>query len=460
MRRTFASTTTLSLISAAVALAYLMTLTAPVFGDDRHFVEGAAIFQLPLRDFLRGLFSRNYLSMTGEGTYQPLVTLFHYATHGHPAWYRAFGVALHAINAGLVYGVARGVLKAAPVSAFLAAMLFALFPAHAETLIVSSFKGNLFAFMFSLASLLCWAHALESGRGPYSYGALTAAFLFFALALLSKETGILVPGLLAGYSFLFARRKRPDLQRRAGLGAALAAACYLFWRFRGLDTGPMPAAPHSPSLLFGWYVKTLLWPHPLCRERLAPEGWRWHALTGLFLVSLWAARHRPEILFGLLLLALGLLPVIQRAQYYMDSPVADRFLYLSAAGLALALGLAARGPAATTALATTALIWGVLTVRRNFLYRDTRALYEQTVACAPGHFKAWGVLAENQLGRGELAAAQANARKAVELNPYYPGALRILAISSEMLGDTEQARDAQRRERALFPPEPPVGFQR
>lgn len=434
-------------LAAAVALAYAATLTAPVFGDDRRFVENSPFLLLPLSEFLRGLFSRDYLALTGEGTYQPLVTLFHYAAHGRPALYRAAGILLHAVNAALVYRVALR-LKTAPSSAVLAAALFALFPTHAETLIVSSFKGNLFAFLFSFAALLCWARALDTG----SWRAVAGAYLCFALALASKETGLLAPGLMAAYSLLFARRRHPHLQRRAGLGFALAAACYLFWRFRGLDTGAMPPWPHSPSLLFGWYMKTFLWPYPVCRERLAPAGLSWHAFTALFLAALWGARRRPEILLGLLMMALGLMPVIQRAQYYMDSPVADRFLYLSAAGFALALGLAARGRAARAALAATALIWGGVTLQRNLLYRDTRALYEQTVACAPDHFKAWGVLAENQLSRGEDAAAQASARKAISLNPYYPGGLAILRVSSERLGDAETARAAALLEAELFPP--------
>lgn len=433
-------------LAALAAVVYASTLTAPVFGDDRHFVEGAPFLLVPFWEFIRGLFSRDYLGLTGEGTYQPLVTFFHYLTHAHPAVFRASGVILHVVNSLLVYRIALR-LKAVPLNAFLAAALFLLFPSHTETLIVSSFKGNLFAFLFSLSAVLFWAKALEEGSPRHVAGAFTC----FALALASKETGVLVPGLLAGYSVLFARDKHLDLQRRAGLGFALAAACYLFWRFRGLDTGPMPAQPHSPSLLFGWYVKTLLWPYPVCRERLAPSGLQWHAFTGLFLAAAWAARRRPEVLFALLLLALGVLPVIQRAQYYMDSPVADRFLYLSAAGFALALGLAARGPVAIAGLATAALVWGEMSFQRNFLYRDTRALYEQTVACAPGHFKSWGVLSEHQLAHGEFKAAQDSARRAVGLNPYYPGGLRILEIASERLGDDAQARDARRLRDELFP---------
>lgn len=435
-------------LAAAVALVYAPTLTAPVFGDDRHFVEGAPVLLAAFPDFLRALFSRDYFIHTGEGTYQPLVTLFHYATRGHPVVYRACGLLLHAVNACLIHRFALR-LGASSASAILAAALFALFPAHAELLIISSFKGNLFALAFALSSLLCWATAVEKGSGR----AVAGAFLFFVLALASKETGILIPGLLAGYSLLFARRRFPDLQRRAGLGFALVSACYLLWRLRILDHGIDPPAPHSPSLLFGWYLKTLAWPHPVCRERLAPEGAGWHVFTGLFLASAWAARRRPGILFGLLFLALGLTPFIYRAQAYMDSPVADRYLYLSAAGFVLSLALAARAPAAKAALAAMAVVWGGLTAQRNVLYRDVRALYEQTVVCAPRHFKAWGVLAEHQLGAGEFAAAQASARTAVTLNPYYPGGLTIWALSSFRLGDYDQARDAVRLELSLFPSE-------
>lgn len=449
MRRHSAVDATAPYVLAALAAAvYAATLTAPVFGDDRVFVEGSAALGLPFGAFLRGLLSRDYLSFTGEGTYQPLVTLFHYATRGHPAVYRAAGVALHAVNACLLHRAARR-LGVAPVGAFLSAALFALFPAHAETLIVSSFKGNLLALGFSLSALLCWIEAVESG----SRRATAGAFAFFALALASKETGLLAAGLLASYSLLFARKTRVGLQRRAGLGLALMSACYLFWRFRGLETGWMPPSPHSPSLLFGWYVKMLVWPHPLCRVRTAPAGWEWHALTAFFFAALWKARRRPAVLFGLFATVLGLLPVLQRAQYYMDSPVADRFLYAAAAGFALALGAAASSPAATAALAAAGLAWGAIGLQRNLLYRDTRALYEQTVACAPGHFKAWGILSQSQLAAGEYEAARESARRAVILNPQYPGGLRVLAEASERLGDLEQARAARSLERALLEPE-------
>lgn len=426
-------------LAAAAAAAYAASLGAPVFGDDRVFVEGAAVFSLPPAEFLSVLFSRDYLAATGEGTYQPLVTLFHYLAAGRPLLYRAAGIALHALNAELVRRAARR-LGAAPPAALLGGLLFALFPTHPETLIVSSFKGNLLALTFSLSALLGWTRVLETG----SPARLAAVFACFVLALLSKETGVLIPAWLAAWSLLIDRR-RPLLARRALLGFALAAAVYLWWRFVGLGAESMPRVAWSPASLAGWYAAKLAWPFGACRERLAPSGPFWPAAAAAFAALAWSARRRPPVLFGLAIAALGVAPQVWRARFYMDSPVADRFLYASAAGLALALAALAEGRRARAALAALAAAFGVASANRNLLYRDLDALYEQTAACAPEHFKAWGVLAARRLDEGDFAGARDCAARAVALNPYYPGGLRVLSLAAGRLGDEKTARAAAAR---------------
>ncbi|UPT73653.1 MAG: hypothetical protein M0D55_17615 [Elusimicrobiota bacterium] len=320
-------------LAGAAALVYAATVNAPVFGDDRVFVESAAGFALPAGEFLRALFSREYFTLTGEGTYQPLTTLFHYFTHGRPALYRGAGIALHALNAELVRRAARR-LGAAPDAALLGGFVFLLFPTHPETLIISAFKGNLLALTFTLGAFLCWARGRAAG-----------AFACFLLALASKETGLLVPAWLAGWTLLFERR-RPEFERRAALVFALAGALYLWWRFIGLGASDMPRVPWNPAALSGWYAAKLAWPFEACRER-TPPALAWSLAAVAYAAAVWAARRRPAVLFGLLAAALGVAPHVWRARYYMDSPVADRFLYMSAAGLALALSAAsgrARAP--------------------------------------------------------------------------------------------------------------------
>lgn len=424
-------------VAAAVAAAYAATVTAPVFGDDRVFVEAAPVYSLPFGEFLRRLFSRDYLAVTGEGTYQPLTTLFHYFTHGHPAVYRAAGIALHALNAELVRRVARR-LGLDETASLLAALLFALFPTHAETLIVSAFKGNVLALAFTLAALLLWTEKKAAG-----------AAACFVLALASKETGLLVPVWLAAWTLLYEKR-RPDFERRAALGFALVSALYLWWRFAGLGAGELPRAPWNPAALLGWYAAKLVLPFAACRERLAPAA-GWSLAAAAALGSAWFLRRKPAALFGVVVALAGVAPHVWRARWYMDSPAADRFLYMSAAGFALTLAALAKTKNARRGLAALVLAYGAATVSRNLIYRDLDSLYAQTAACAPGHFKAWGVLAGWKYDRGDYEAARACAARAVQLNPWYPGGLRVLRESAEKLGDEKTARGAAALERELFP---------
>lgn len=423
--------------AAAAAAAYAATVTAPVFGDDRVFVEASAANALPPGAFLRALFSRDYLGLTGEGTYQPLTTLFHYAAHGHPAVYRSAGIALHALNAELVRRAAKR-LGLDETASLLAALLFALFPTHPETLIISAFKGNLLALTFTLGAFLLWTEKKTAG-----------AAACFVLALASKETGLLVPVWLAAWTALYEKR-RPDFERRAALGFALISVLYLWWRFVGLGAGGMPRVPWNPAALLGWYAAKLVLPFAACRERLAPAA-GWSAAAAAALGSLWFLRRKPAALFGALVALAGIAPHVWRARWYMDSPVADRFLYMSAAGFALALASLAKSRNFRAGLAALAVVYGVAAVSRNLLYRDTGALYAQTAVCAPGHFKAWGVLAGWKYDRGAYEDARACAARAVSLNPWYPGGVRVLRLAAEKLGDETTAKGAAALERELFP---------
>jgi hypothetical protein len=425
------------LLACAVAAAFGPLLGAPVFGDDRVFIEGAAVLRLPPGAFLAAVFSRGYLAVTGEGTYQPLVTALHYLTAGHPALSRGAGLLLHWACAVLLLALARRL--GAPAKAALgAALLFAVFPTHTETLAVASFQGHVLAALFSLAAVLCWARALETGRPAPAAG----AFACFALALLSKETGLLAPALAAVYSLLFARRARPDLQRRAALGAALLGCAYVLWRFRVLDQPALgEPVPSNAAVVLGWYAARLAWPLPLCREHVPPSS-PWALGAAAYAAALWAARKRPRALFGLLVAGVGLLPFIDVARHYKDSPVADRFLYLPSAGLALALAEALARTRAAAALAVLGLGWLGACLRRDLQMRDLGALYAQTTRCAPDHPKAWGVLAGYELSRGDYAAAKEHASRAVALGPIFPGAWSVLEAADTALGDEDGARKA------------------
>ncbi len=373
-------------LAAGIALVYAPALTAPVIYDDAAHVRDNPVFRLPFGEFWSGLVSRDYFPFAAERTYQPLVTLFHYATHASPPLYRAFGLGLHFVNAALVYLIARR-LTSGRKPALFAACLFAAFPAHTELLAFSAFKGHLFAATCALAVLLgVIEYCADKKRKspPFSLCAI------LVLGLLSKETGLVAIVL----SFLYvALCARSELKRVAGLGVAFAAigAAYLAYRFLYLT--PPAAFPrrfeYSSLESFAFYVRTLAAPYPLCLERTLPDGPSWMLWLAGFAAVAWALRKSKESLFALAWIVAGLLPFLHLISFSNVSPVADRYLYLPAAGLCLLLARrAGDGRRGRYALPALLCIWAAISLQRNVTYRSTRALFEQTASCAPRNARA------------------------------------------------------------------------
>ncbi|MBI3289127.1 MAG: hypothetical protein HYZ74_06385 [Elusimicrobia bacterium] len=425
-------------LAAALLFLYGMTLTAPVIYDDTAHVRDARAFFMPAEVFWKGLLSRDYFEFCRERTYQPLVTILHRFTHDRPPLYRLIGVLLHAFNSLLVFQVGRRLAKSVSAAA-LAAALFALFPTHTEAVNISSFKGHLLAFSFSLLSLLSWDEATAGDRR-----ALARTYLFYALALLSKETGVCALGLIAGHSLIFSRAEAAKAARH-GAGLALLTGVYFLFRFRVLH--PPPAYPdvfeHSTVASLAWHLKMLAFPFPLCLERtLQPSAWSWLAPPAC-LAALWACRRSPPALFCALWIAVALGPYLHFIPFANLNPVADRYLYLPAAGFALLLGRLLSGPAARYGLYALILACGLATARRNGLYRDERELFKQTVACAPNNSRAHWHLGMSFLNNDELPEAKRCFQNVLRLRNS-GGAHKILGDIETSLGNTAAAKEHYR----------------
>ncbi|MDD5302817.1 MAG: hypothetical protein PHS14_06865, partial [Elusimicrobia bacterium] len=312
-------------LAGAIALVYAPALTSPVIYDDASHVRDNPVFRLPFGEFWSGLISRDYFPFAAERTYQPAVTLFHYASHSFPLIYRSFGLGLHFLNAVLLYRVARR-LDAGRRPAIFAACLFAVFPASTELLNFSAFKGHLFAASCILAVLL-FVIEYCADRKKTSLPLIICSFLI--LGLLSKESALVAVPLSLIYVVLFAR---PEARRLKGLGAALAAICavYLWYRFSYLT--PPRAFPrrfeYSSLESFAFYLRTLAAPYPLCLERTLPSGLWWIAWLGVFAAAAWLLRRSKEGLFALAWIVVSLMPFLHLIPFSNVSPVADRYLYL------------------------------------------------------------------------------------------------------------------------------------
>lgn len=420
----------LAALLALCALLYGMTLAAPVVYDDLSHVQNAPLLGAPWGQVWAAVWSRRYFALAAERTWQPLVTLLHRATGPTPWLYRSIGVLLHALDGLLVFRLGRRLSGAG--SAWAAALLFCAFPPSTEAVFFSSFKGHLLACGFGLLALERWLAYLEAGGRR----ALAAALAAYAAALLSKETG-LAAGALCGLSWLCLGRPR----RTAGLaGLAALSAAYLAARFLWLlPPPPFPESFGRPvAASLAWYLRSLAWPAPLCLEHtLSRVGAAGAAAFAVFLAALWSCRRSPKRLFLVLWIPAALLPFLHLIAFANLSPVADRYLYLPAAGFCLLLADAFGAGRARLLPAALLAAWGGASAARNGLFRDERGLFEQTAACAPENPRAQYLLGLACLRDEDPAAAEAAFRRAL--------ALRDSAGIRTLLGDALR-REGRERE--------------
>jgi tetratricopeptide (TPR) repeat protein len=432
-----------ALLAAVCALLYGMTLAAPLIYDDVTNVGGNPMWALPGIQVIFALLSRDYFALTLERTYQPLVTLFHFLTHESQLSYRLAGLMLHALNGWLVLrlGLRLGQDRRA---ALLAALLFCAYPASTEAVNISSFKGHLLGFAFGLLALEAWLVYLEEGASR----ALAAAAVLYGAALISKETA-LAAGLLCALAWLCLSPRR---ERRTGLFVlAAVSAAFLAWRFLWLR--PPPDFPevfrYSPAASLAWYLRMLVWPWPLCLERTAGQGaWVWAALAG-YAAAAWTLRRRPRELWLLLWTGAASAPFLHFIAFANFSPVADRYLYLPAAGFCLLLAQITRR-SALPVLCGVFLAWSGVTATRNGLYRSERGLFAQTAACAPFNPRAQFLFGLACLRDGDPAAGEAAFRSALRLRES-AGTRTLLGESLYQQGKLQGAIEQYRQARDLDP---------
>jgi hypothetical protein len=114
-----------------------------------------------------------------------------------PFWYHLCMLMIHTLNAYLVYWLAIRLLHN-KVQAFLASMLFGVFPAHIDAVVYVAAIHHTLATSFVLLSLISFARFLHTRRGRH-YSLLLALLV---LGLLTKQMAVVVPFLCAGYEHL------------------------------------------------------------------------------------------------------------------------------------------------------------------------------------------------------------------------------------------------------------------
>src|SRR5215471_4798684 len=146
-----------------------------------------------------------------------------------PLGFHVTNTILHALNAFLVFRLARRMLQAITldvrmkkVVAISAAAFFLLHPSHSEAVVWISGRADLLATCFVLASLLSYLAFEDQTRRSY----LFVSAGFFGLSLLAKESAVCLPFLILIAAIHHSRRR--TIRHLVGVLALFVAILLIF----------------------------------------------------------------------------------------------------------------------------------------------------------------------------------------------------------------------------------------
>lgn len=353
----------------------------------------------------------------------------------------------HAAVTWLVYRVLRQ-LRIHPVVCAIATWVFAVHPAHVESVTWISGVTDVLLSAFLLTAYLLHLRSLDEARPELRWYALAA----FALALLSKEAAVTFPAIVFFTHWIrgaagSGERMRPAI--RAAIPYAVLVAIYIPVRF--LVLGQMrQTAPGAPGLVgmlatapsvIVFYLRQTFFP-----VLLGPDNpLRPVTNSNISLLTFWGplvllvvlvnvvrpmVRRSADLQVGLLWFVIPLMLAIDIRVFLPDQIVNNRYLYLSVMGAFVVVGVgihrAARAMfsvraerAALVAGLLAAVVMVPLTLDYNRAWCSEMALWERGIRSDPASSHSTYMLGVAYRQAGRMEDARKALERAIELNPEY-----------------------------------------
>ena len=355
-------------------------------------------------------------------------------------------------------------------AAALAAGLYAVHPANAETVNYIIQRGDLYNALGVTASILWFAaYPKQRKHGWYLLPAL-AAFL-------SKAPALIYPFILLSYLYLFEHWRDWRAAVRAAApafavtgGVAVVTALMTPSTFRSGSPFPWLYRATQPWIALH-YFKSFFLPTDLSADSdwtVADSALSGEAIIGyLFVIGVVAAiiytsrrRDTRPIAFGLSWFALAFLPT---ALTPLSDVTTDHRMFFPFVGLTLAVFWSARlailhlAPGRTWIRAGAVVTLGLLiaaglgTRQRNRVWRDEESLWRDVTLKSPGNARGWMNYGAIFLQRQDFAEALGPLERAERLFPNYAPVHVNLANAYGSLGRENEAIQHYQRALALVP---------
>jgi len=412
--------------------------------------------------------SKAELSETYAQVYRPVTTFALFAQHqlfGLDArGFHAVSLFLHSMIVALVFFLFRerlGESRGGWLGALAGAALFAVHPSRAESVAWISASTELWMALFVFGGYAVWV------KRPAS---IVLPSVLFGLALLAKETAIMIPIVL--WVDMYSRRGTVDWRRWSASTGVFTA--FVVARFAIM--APTEAAigwaglPRRVLGTLGHYIEATVWPW----RPLVERGFRYTDCSGSMVVpaitiaigglavigiAILGARFRAmrgkawlaDVAWFLLFLA----PVLNVVDLHGYGLAAERFLYVPIFGVAALFGrVVARasheapesGALLGLGVCTILVACGISARQHVSHFRDSQALWEYEVEGNPGNLHALELVGTAHIGKDPTRAVYLFQRGYAQATERCNSALAVrfaLLSAKQLVGaaaDTDQSQ--------------------
>ncbi|MBN2179655.1 MAG: tetratricopeptide repeat protein [Deltaproteobacteria bacterium] len=444
--------------------------------DDKSFIENNSCIK-DNQSFASYFIQEDGATETWEGNiehtgyYRPLINLTYridYMLWGVNAQgFRTSNVIFHILSCLFLYNIILLLVNDRK-AALLATVLFALHPVNTESVSWIVARNNILVTLTVLSSLYFFIRGWEKNE----VFPIALSVLCFALAVLSKEFGLMILPVFVLYQTMVSKRKGTFLEKMGIYVPYLAVVIIYFILRKNVTTLLLPPFDMNDLLARIYYVpyiilynlQIILFPRGL-HSLIVPypsSFLEWQPLLSIGAVSLlgivlWLQRKQRILVFSVLAFLIVIIPVLNVIPTKAVTLISMRWLYLPMAFIMVGVALIIkkvrerREGLAIAVLCAVILYFGVYShILNRSLWHDEETFFNQEVVNFENYFYADG-LAELLFDKKNYNAAEKYYLIKMDTYPRHHEASIHVGYSSLLIGSgrIEEAEFYLDRSRSL-----------
>ncbi len=382
-----------------------------------------------------------------------------------------------------------------PVLVAITVLVFMAHPVHTEVVANIKSRDEILSLLFGTLTLRAIWEYIDTDELKW----LIAAVLCYTVAMFSKESSLTFMAVFPLAMWYFSSASVGKIAKTT-IALLVPAVVFLLIRKHILDAQPYPETYSildnfmvetknqgerlaSAFMMCGYYLKTLLFPHPLVCDMGFPQVkvvnfGDWRALAGFFAyvgMGIWALANLPRkhILSFAILFYLATFSVFSNVLMLIGTSYGERLLYIPSFGFALAVGWLfckifkindltevwnpnGKGTALWMTVGILLAAYSLKTVFRNGAWYDSAALYAADLPNSPNCAKLnyHNALEQVRLGMDEKESVVKDVNqvrrgiecydKCIQLYPKYHDAYGSRGLAYFRLGEVLKNPEEQR----------------